>query len=248
MANQRLGQAGEARAALANATERARLNLPDPGDWRFTTGDYQDWLAAHVLLREARRAVEGRTASNEYGDLVGYLTESAMFAAKRGALPEAEILSREAVALCASSSDDPDPWLACALYRLSVVLKLERKLPEAQQMVERGQSIKNSLLSSDGGYPAGLNALAWLLAASNDPQIRDGVDAVTFAERAVTAIKPKDPFILNTLAAAYAEVEQFTNAINTEKEAIGLLTEHLFIQDYSTRLNLYQTNTPYREP
>ena len=115
-------------------------------------------------------------------------------------------------------------------------------------MVERGQSIKNSLLAPDGGDPAGLNALAWLLAASNDPQIRDGVDAVTFAERAVTAIKPKDPFILNTLAAAYAEVEQFTNAINTEKEAIGLLTDHLFIQDYSTRLNLYQTNTPYREP
>ena len=46
-----------------------------------------------------------------------------------------------------------------------------------------------------------------------------------YAEKAVAATNRKDHAILDTLAAAYAEAGQFTNAISTQKEAIGLVQD-----------------------
>jgi hypothetical protein len=57
---------------------------------------------------------------------------------------------------------------------------------------------------------------------------------------------------LDTLAAAHAEAGDFVKAVSVEKEAIGLLTEKKaekkVIDDYTTRLRLYETNAPYRKP
>ena len=58
MAQYRMQQTDEARAALAKGVEIERTKLPklESGD----LGDgYLDWIIAHVLLREAQALIEG---------------------------------------------------------------------------------------------------------------------------------------------------------------------------------------------
>jgi serine/threonine protein kinase/TPR repeat protein len=96
--------------------------------------------------------------------------------------------------------------------------------------------------------PVLLNELAWSLAAARDPNARFGPAAVFLAEAAVQNCGPLDkPLYMDTLAAAYAETGDFDKAVATEKESIGLLTNQKSIDDFTTRLNLYEANTPYRE-
>jgi serine/threonine protein kinase/tetratricopeptide (TPR) repeat protein len=90
--------------------------------------------------------------------------------------------------------------------------------------------------------------VAWDLATSPEAGLRDGTKAVYFAELAVSHTGRKRVLDLDSLAAAYAEVGRFTDAVSVEKEAIGLLADTNQIADFTIRLNLYRTNTPYREP
>jgi tetratricopeptide (TPR) repeat protein len=67
------------------------------------------------------------------------------------------------------------------------------------------------------------NHLAWLLATCKDHRLRNGADAVAFAERAVDGTGRKNSSSLVTLAAAYAETGQFERAISAEQEALALV-------------------------
>lgn len=69
---------------------------------------------------------------------------------------------------------------------------------------------------------AALSNLAWLLATSSDPSLRDGPEAVRLAELADSASSrsEKHATVLRILAAAYAEAGQFTEAKNTAQEAL----------------------------
>jgi tetratricopeptide (TPR) repeat protein len=96
-----------------------------------------------------------------------------------------------------------------------------------------------------------LNALAWILATSENSAIRDGANAVVFAEKAVFVADkfPKDyekHMYLDTLAAAYAEAGQFEKAVSTEQEAIGLVQTEAYKNDYKARLKLFEAKLPYR--
>jgi len=93
----------------------------------------------------------------------------------------------------------------------------------------------------------GLNGLARLLATCEDSAIRDGRNAVTFAEKAVAAANRRDPMTLDTLAAAYAESGEFDKAVVVQREAMVLLDSNVLKTDFATRLKLYESNTPYRE-
>ena len=68
------------------------------------------------------------------------------------------------------------------------------------------------------------------------------------AEEAVAATQHKDVYILDTLAAAYAETGQFTNAVGVQKEALALIKDPGTRSDCEARLKLYEANSPYREP
>jgi WD40 repeat protein len=92
------------------------------------------------------------------------------------------------------------------------------------------------------------NDRAWSLATAPDSRARDGQTAVQLAEKAVAATQRKDPMILDTLAAAYAETGQFTNAVAVQREAIALLATDTEKADYGSRLKLYESNIPYRDP
>jgi tetratricopeptide (TPR) repeat protein len=69
---------------------------------------------------------------------------------------------------------------------------------------------------------AALSNLAWLLATSADPTVRNGSEAVRLAERANSASSRSDqhPTVLRILAAAYAEAGQFAEAKETAQQAL----------------------------
>ncbi len=102
--------------------------------------------------------------------------------------------------------------------------------------------------AAEGGQPPALNELAWFLATCSEAELRDGLTAVSLAEKAVQATERKDAMILDTLSAAYAETGQFPKAISTQKEAIVLLEDELQKGDFASRLRLYESGFPYRQP
>jgi tetratricopeptide (TPR) repeat protein len=94
------------------------------------------------------------------------------------------------------------------------------------------------------------NNLAWQLATCPDPRLRDGERAVTLARQANQASNGKDPMILNTLAAAYAENGQFQLAIGTGQDALRLAQLagnsdlSAFLQQ---EITLYRNNSPFHQ-
>jgi spermidine synthase len=105
-------------------------------------------------------------------------------------------------------------------------------------------------LRLDPYYLDASNNLAWVFATHENPMFRNGEKAVQLAERACELDGRRDPFLLDTLAAAYAEVGRFEEARLTALEAIdrAKLTgfDHL-AEDIERRLRLYQSGRPYRK-
>jgi hypothetical protein len=100
-------------------------------------------------------------------------------------------------------------------------------------------------------WPEALNNLAWLLASHQDPQIRDGKEAVRLAQRAVELRQSRDPEQLDTLGGAYAEAGQFSEAIATARSALALAAQTgktNLLPAISNHLDLYQAGKPCREP
>jgi len=99
--------------------------------------------------------------------------------------------------------------------------------------------------------PAALNDLAWLLATHPDAASRNGVEAVTFAEKACAITQRKSPLLLGTLAAAYAEAGRFPDAIKSAEEAIAIAKAAgltAIVERNEELLKLYRAGQPYHEP
>jgi protein O-mannosyl-transferase len=95
-----------------------------------------------------------------------------------------------------------------------------------------------------------LNRLAWALATCPLATVRNGTEAVPLAQRAVTLSEGKEPVILDTLAAAYAEAGQFAEATSTAELAFALAQsrgETPLADRIRGRLELYRAGQPYRE-
>ena len=92
--------------------------------------------------------------------------------------------------------------------------------------------------------------LARFLATCPDDKLRNGEEAVALAEQLNTVLQGQDPVMLDTLAAAYAEVGRYDNAVRTAEEALGLARE-LGLQDLAQqieqRLGAYRARQPWRQ-
>jgi len=64
-----------------------------------------------------------------------------------------------------------------------------------------------------------LNDLAWIRATAPDSRLRNGAEAVKLAEQACKLTEFKDPQLIGTLAAAYAEAGQFEQAVENGERA-----------------------------
>jgi TPR repeat protein len=86
------------------------------------------------------------------------------------------------------------------------------------------------------------NKVGWILAAAPDPLLRDGSKAIEYATKSCELVEWKDPKIIETLAAAYAETKDFKRAIYWENIYLELKPSD---KDGFARLALYQKGEPY---
>jgi tetratricopeptide (TPR) repeat protein len=105
-------------------------------------------------------------------------------------------------------------------------------------------------LRLDGSLLPAASQLARLLATSADDRVRNGAEAVALAEGLCRATESKEPRLLDTLAAAYAETGQYGKAVETAERASALARERNQV-DHATaidaRLHLYREGKPFRE-
>ena len=95
--------------------------------------------------------------------------------------------------------------------------------------------------------PQALNDYAWLLSTSHTEAIRDGELALSYAERAVAQVE--SAAYLDTLAAAYAELGRFSEAITVQEQALALVREagSEEARALAEHLAAYQAGEPWRE-
>jgi tetratricopeptide (TPR) repeat protein len=91
----------------------------------------------------------------------------------------------------------------------------------------------------------GYNNLAWLLAISPDANLRNGQKAVEYATRACELYSWKEPHCLGTLAAAYAEIGNFDEAIKWETKCMESGLPDKEMSQARKELDLFQHKKPY---
>jgi tetratricopeptide (TPR) repeat protein len=136
-----------------------------------------------------------------------------------------------------------DPDFAEAHISLGKALYQEGRVAEAITHFQKTLQIKPDSVDV-------LNNLAWLLATSPDARIRDGVQAVKYAERACELTHQGVTILVGTLAAAFAEAGRYDDAIATAQKACALASaagEQDLLEKNQKLLALYRTHQPYHE-
>jgi twitching motility protein PilT len=98
--------------------------------------------------------------------------------------------------------------------------------------------------------PQALNNLAWALATNANPHLRDASQAVQVAEKAMSLTQGRDPAILDTLGAAYAESGCFDKALAWARKGMGLARktgQEGLAEALAERIRLYETGTPHHD-
>ena len=99
-------------------------------------------------------------------------------------------------------------------------------------------------------FPDALDRLAWILSTAPKAEFRNGEEAVQMAERACELTGHKQPRLVATLAAAYAEAGRFPEAVSTAEQARNLAVgagQKETTVEYSALLEAIRSGTPWRE-
>jgi tetratricopeptide (TPR) repeat protein len=132
---------------------------------------------------------------------------------------------------------------------VQVLLHLGNARLAQRQFAEALASFRR-VLEIDPNSLDALNRVAWMLATQHDLQLRDGPEAVRLARRACELAGRNNPASLNVLAAAYAEVGQFDQAVAQAEQALALARSsgQMGLGDIIEKLlELYRQGQPYRE-
>jgi len=94
------------------------------------------------------------------------------------------------------------------------------------------------------------NDLAWILATSGDPGVRDPEESIRIARQVVAATKERDPNTLDTLAAGLAAAGRFEEAVAVATRAADLAATRgsATRDEIALRLALYRAGRPYVAP
>ncbi len=80
--------------------------------------------------------------------------------------------------------------------------------------------------------------------------MRDGDEAVKWVEVALRQASRRDPTLLDTAAAAYAEAGRFAQAVDLAQEALAgaeQAKDRVLIAKLQARLQLYRSGKPVRQ-
>jgi tetratricopeptide (TPR) repeat protein len=147
---------------------------------------------------------------------------------------------------------------AIAQYQMALKIRPDYESAHfnfAKDLAQKGrlqESITHfqAALQIDPADTEAMYLLAWLLATSPQPSLRNGEKAVQLARQANEQAGGKNPVILRILAAAFAETGRFDDAVQSAEKAIELaraagrqdlarrLTDEL--QRYKTGIPLHQ--------
>jgi tetratricopeptide (TPR) repeat protein len=260
-----IGQgAGQMREALFHFEEVLRLKPDDP-DAHFNLGVAR---AADGKLVEARthfeRALAARPESADAHYNLGLLLM------EQDERPTAAEHLAEAIRL--------EPTLAAAHRQLGELALRENRPDEARRHAEnavlaqpsdaasytalarvlvRQNEIEAALplfeqsLRLKPDQPEAANDLAWLLATSENPRVRDAEAARRWAGLACALTRTNQPGPLDTLAAAEAAAGDFEQAILTARQALRLAIAQQqddLRRQIETRLARYEAGQPLRDP
>lgn len=147
-----------------------------------------------------------------------------------------------------------------ALAHFQEAMKLEPNDPQAQNnlgvaFLRKGQ-VREAIvhfrkaLEIQPNYVMVLRNLAWIQATCPEASVRDGAKAVELAQQADQLSGGRNPAIIGTLAAAYAEAGRFPEAVATAQEALRLAdaqTNTAMVNALQTQIGFYEADTPFRD-
>ena len=131
----------------------------------------------------------------------------------------------------------PDPQV---LYQLGRSLYHDGKRREGIAAIQKAQSIQTESTQI-------ANDLAWMLATAPEDDLRNGQESLVLALQANKSAGGKNPYILDTLAAAYAEIGDFDNALENGRAALKIAEASAnkeLISSLKKEMALYELGTP----
>jgi len=136
-----------------------------------------------------------------------------------------------------------DPDLVAARFNIANTLLQMGRAEEAHSHLQK------ALERAPNDAEAQKN-MAWILATCPDARFRNGAKAVELAERANELTKGRNPVMAVTLAAAYAEVGRFSDAIKTAEVAYRLANDSgnvALARAARAHITLYRSGEPARD-
>ena len=234
IAHNNLGKALMEKGLIDRAIGEFRSAIQIKSDDALALGN----LGVAMALTGTGNAVDGLTLAKEAVRLApGSATALNNFAfvlLRAGQPEEAISYSREALRL--------RPEWAAAEVNLGSALLAQGKSAEALSHFREA-------LRLEPDSSVALNNLAWVLATCRDDRYRDGIEALTLAERALQRTHPANSTTLDTLAAALAENQRFPEAVQRAAQARELALarkEAELARRIGERLELYKQHLPYR--
>lgn len=227
----RVAEALEAAGDLQGAERGYRSNLDDeslaaPAQARLHRA-YGSFLQRRERFDEAIARYRGALELDR--NLVGARRDLAAVLGHVGRFAEAA--SEYAQVTTAFPDDEAARWGE------ALALILDNRPAEAVQALERG-------VASAPGSVALEALLARLLATAPDEGLRRGARALELARSAYES-RPLPPHA-ETVAMAYAELGDFEQAKSWQRRVIAQLDPGPAVQRARARLELYESNTPYR--